>query len=267
MNRLTRLLGLACALAFVGAPALAAKPTPDTVATPPPQTIMLKVAVGADGKVQSATPVDPDAAPALNQAAQGMAQKLVFSPARKNGVAVPSQTHLSLLLALEPAGVGQFALKLRRAHNGPGVVRVGKMEPPKYGRALAVVTVDIGADGVPDMGTLASERMELKTPSKFAEARYLDAIAVSLRGSRFEPDLVDGSPVASRVRLPYQFAAGGNGRRGDKEDKDDKNAKEDEKPSAGAEDTPVMHAVSTEPGIELPSIDIKAAPAATPAKS
>lgn len=261
MNR-SSLLAIAAALAFAGASARAADPVPEAAA-PPPQTIMLKVAVGADGRVQSATPVDPAAAPALNQAAQDMARKLVFTPARKNGAAVPSQTHLSLVLALEPAGAGKFALKLRRAHNGPGVVRVGKMDPPKYpgrqGGALAVVLVNIGADGAPDMGTLATERMQLRVPSKFAEARYLDAISVSLRGSRFEPDLVDGAPVASRVSLPYQF--GGGAAKGRRDDKD----KDEEAPLVAADDMPVMHAVSTVSGIELPSIDIKAAPAA-PAK-
>lgn len=261
MNRLTSLFGLAAALALAGSPRLAAQSPGAAAAAPPPQTIMLKVAVGADGKVLTATPVDPSAAPALNQAAQDMARKLVFSPARKGGVAVPSQTHLSLMLALEPAGAGKFALKLRRAHNGPGVLRVGKMDPPKYpgrsGGALAVVAVTIGADGAPDMDTLATERVQMRVPSKFAEARYLDAIAVSLRGSRFEPDQVDGAPVASRVSLPYQFGGGAaNGRRGDKDDQE---------PLVAPDDMPVMHAVSTVPGIELPSIDIKAAPAAAPA--
>jgi hypothetical protein len=120
------------------------------------------------------------------------------------------------------------------------------------------VAVTIGADGVPDMGTLATERMQLRVPSKFAEARYLDAIGVSLHGSRFEPDQVDGAPVASRVSLPYQFGGGAaKGRRGEQDD---------EKPLAADGDMPVMHAVSAVPGIELASIDIKAAPAATPAK-
>ena len=147
-----------------------------------------------------------------------MALKLVFSPARKNGVAVPSQTHLSLMLALQPAGDGKYALKLRRAHNSPGVAQVGKLDPPKYpgpnGGALAVVSVTIGADGKPDMGTLATEGVQMRVPSKFAEARYIDAIAVSLRGSRFLPDQVDGVAIASQVVLPYQFGGGASkGRR------------------------------------------------------
>lgn len=261
MNRLTRLLGIVSALAFASASAtaLAARPPADPAAPPPPQTIMLKVNVGADGKVLSATPVDPNAAPALNQAAQAMALKLPFTPARKDGVAVPSQTHLSLLLALEPAGAGKYALALKRAHNSPGVARVGKMDPPKYpgGGAVVVVAVTIDADGKPDMGTLATEGVQMRVPSKFAEARYVDAITVSVRGSRFLPDQVDGVAVASRVVLPYQFG-GGASRRG--------NDAEDETPLVSPEDAPVMHAVSMVPGVELPKIDIKAAPSAAAVK-
>ena len=55
---------------------------------------------------------------------------------------------------------------------------MGRMEAPKYqgrqGGALVVVAVDVGADGAPDPATQTTERMELRDPNKFAEARYLD---------------------------------------------------------------------------------------------
>ena len=84
-------------------------------------------------------------------------RRLEFTPARKDGVAVPSETYLSLVIATEPVGDGKFALKLRRAVNGPGVARLGKLDVPKYqGRrsgAMIVVSVDVDAEGKPVMAS------------------------------------------------------------------------------------------------------------------
>ena len=99
---------------------------------PPPQTVVLHVAVDAGGHVVSAESVDPQAVPGLVSAARGYAQKLVLSPARKDGVAVASETNLSLVLAVEPVGEGKFALRLKRAVSIPGVLTVGRMDVPKY---------------------------------------------------------------------------------------------------------------------------------------
>lgn len=255
MNALTRTLGLAGALALLATGVHAAEPAAASSA-PPPQTIMLKVAVGADGKVQTATPVDAQAP--LNQVAAQYAQKLVFTPARKDGAAVPSETHLSLTLALEPAGEGKFGLKLKRAINGPGVAVVGKMEPPKYqgrrGGATVVVAVDVDAQGVPDVETMKPEKVELRDQNAFAEARYLDATRMSLRGTRLIPDKVAGLPVASRVSLPYRFGAGGSKPKPGEED--DRRGRPPT-PADPAE-MPAMQAVSSVPNIELPRIDYKA---------
>ena len=79
----------------------------------PPQVIALRVTVDAAGKVQTSTPSNPQAIPALNHAAEEISRKLTFAPAKKNGVAVPSETTLSLTLALEPRADGQFGLQLQ----------------------------------------------------------------------------------------------------------------------------------------------------------
>ena len=227
---------------------------------PPPQTVVLRVSVDATGHVSSSSPFDPQALPSLVHAAQAYAQKLVFSPARKAGAAVASETNLNLVLAFEPAGEGKYALKLRRATNGPGVVTVGHMAMPQYagrrGGAMIVVSVDVDAQGMPNMDTVRTESAQLREPNKFAEARYLDAIHVSVKGSRFDPEKVAGEPIASRIMLPYRF-----GRGGDAPDQDDEDQRRGPPPPpSDPSKEPVMTAISTVPGIELPNIDY-AAPA------
>jgi TonB family protein len=257
---------------LAAAPAFAAAPGSDAAAPDKlrPQFIALRVSVDAAGKVQAAQPLDPQALPGLNRAAEEVARKLTFSPARKNGVAVPSETSLSLTLALEPRGDGQFGLQLKRAQNGPTLLAVGKTEPPKYQQgkqngALVIVGVALKADGTPDMATLAKERMELRVPSAFAEARYLDTATKALRGSRFQLDKVDGVAIPAHISVPFRFGGGpakpkpgeGESRRGHQAPVD--------------MDLPSMNAVSTVAGIELARIDYTApaapaAPAAAEAK-
>ena len=98
------LLALLSASAVAGPPATANRMRA--------QFIGLRVSVDAAGKVQSSQPLDTAALPAFNQAAAEVARKLVFTPARKNGVPVASETSLSMTLALEPRADGQYTLQL-----------------------------------------------------------------------------------------------------------------------------------------------------------
>lgn len=259
MNSLIRVTAFSVLLSGMAFAGLAAPPAGSP---PPPQSLVLHVSVDANGRVQSAEPVGDQSIPGLVQAAKGYAQKLVFSPARKDGVAVASETDLSLVLVMEPAGEGKFALKLKRACNGPGVIEVGRMNAPKYqgrrGGATIVVSVLVDANGLPDMASIKTESAQLREPNAFAEARYIDAIHVSVRGSRFAPDKVAGQPVPSRIYLPYRFGMGGAK---PKEGEEEESLRSPPKPMDPSEQ-PVMSAVSAVPGIELPKIDYKA-PAAS----
>lgn len=263
MNSRLRSLFLAAALG-TGGNAVQAADAPAGAAPPPPQMIALKVSVDAAGKVVAVKPSDPQAVPGLNRAAEEFARKLVFTPARKAGKAMSSETHLTVAIALEPVGEGRFAPRLKRAFNGPGLLHMGKIEPPKYqgrqGGALVVVAVNVGADGAPDPATQTTERMELREPNKFAEARYLDAVSISVRGSRFELDKVDGEVVPSRLSLPYQFG-GGPAKPPEGEKKRDAKP-----PPVDLASMPVMTAVSAVSGIELARLDYKAPDLAAPAK-
>ena len=259
MKSIHRLLLVGLALAFLPS----ANAAGDSAGgPPPPQVVVLKVGVDANGKVTTSSPVDPAVAPAMLQAAEGYARKLVFTPARKDGAAVPSETNLSLVMAVEPAGEGKFALRLRRATNGPGVVTVGKMEVPKYqgrrGGATIVVSVEVDAQGKPAMDSFKPESVALRDQNSFAEARYLDAIRSSVRHSVFAPETVAGSPVASRISLPYRFGMGG----AKPKPGEDEGGRGKKPTPADPSEQPTMGAVSTQPNVELPKIDFKA-PAAS----
>lgn len=227
---------------------------------PREKTIALRVQVDAAGKVTSHQVVDPQALEVLTRTAVEVSRKISFSPARKNGVPVASETTLYVSLLMEPQGEGRFGLKIKAITNGPQVIKMGKLAtPPSYQQrgdrgALLVVGVSLAADGSPDMATLKQERAELRVESGFAEARYLDAIENSVRGSRFLVDKVDGASVPTHVSLPYRFG-GGAGRRGGRgEDK------EQQAPSDGSELDWKQRAET--PGIELPKVIFVAPPAA-----
>jgi hypothetical protein len=251
------LFGAGVALAFQGKAA-----APDAPDKPRIESVSLHVTVDAQGKVQTAKPSDPKLAPALNSAGEAFARKLTFTPARKQGVAVSGETTLTLTFALERRADGQYGLQLKRATNGPGVLKVGKTTPPKYQQgkengALVVVAVSLLADGTPDMDTMTVERMELRVPSSFAEARYVDAIKTSLRGTQFELEKVDGVAVTARVSAPYRFGGGPAKPKPSEDERKDAKA-----PMKGIEDLS-MNAVSTVPGVELAKIDYRAPAAPT----
>lgn len=247
-------IALLSALVLSPAASLAA----DVAVAAPPRTqlVGLRVGVDAAGKVRSATPIDPSLLPALNNAAGEIARKLTFTPARKDGRAVSSETTLSLTLVLEPKANGQYGLALKRAYNGPSLLAIGKAIPPRYQQgkengALVVVGADLRADGGLDMDSLKTERMELRVPSTFAEARYLDVVKNSLHGSRFQLDKVDGVEIPSRLSIPFRFGGGPS------------KPKPGDEPRRGAlpateSDLPGLSAVSSIPGVELPQIRYEA---------
>jgi hypothetical protein len=233
---------------------LVALPLAATAAMPP-QMLVFRVSVDAGGRVVAATPLDERAAPALRQAAEAYARKLVFTPARKAGAPVPSQTHLSLVLATRPAGDGRFALYLERAVSGPGVAKLVLPPKPKLRgegqHATVIARVDVGANGEPDMDSFEPVSVKLREDFGNSEARFLDAVRVSVRHTRFLPDLVDGAPVPARLTLPYRF-----GRGGDKPPEGQEERGRDAPPPDPGEQ-PVMQAESLDPNIQLPKVDYK----------
>ncbi len=243
-------LVLACASASAGAASAAA---PD--ARPRSEVVALRVDVGPDGHVLSSKPLDSTLP--LNTIAQQYAAKLTLAPARKDGHAVASSTCLTLALVAAPRPDGSFGLHLNRAINGPCVVAVGKATPPKVAPeqgGLVVLGANLKEDGSVDAASISTVKTELRVPSMFDEARYVDAATKSLRASRFELDVVDGKPVPAHVSAPFRFGGGPvKPKRGEEESRRGGEAPPDDP-------MPSWNATSTVTGIELPKIDYAATP-------
>jgi TonB family protein len=240
-------------LALTGTAAAAADTPAKTPAAAPARQQVIALRIGLDnaGKLISATNLDPSTAPAMNQAALEIARKLPYAPARKGGRAVPSETTLTLTMALEPRG-DAFAIALKRAQNGPSVVHMGKTNSPKVPEngGLVLVSVDLGADGKPDMSTFKVERVDLRVPSSFAEQRYSDAARNTMKGTVFQLDKVDGIETPARITVPFMFNGGA---RKMKPGEDEPKPVEKEHDSA-----PSLSEVSRIEGVDLPKIDFTA---------
>ncbi len=144
MSILRQCLVLAIVHRRVACQSLAADPAAGKLRT---ETVALRVSVDAPGQSAGhAKPSDPTVAPGLVSGGGRFARKLTFTPARKNGAPVSSETTLTRCSQLEPRPDGQYGLHLKRASNGPGVLEVGKTVAPKYQQgkengALVVVGV------------------------------------------------------------------------------------------------------------------------------
>lgn len=241
---------LACvAVAWVGT-AGAAEPGARTRT----ELVALRVDLGQDGHVLSSRPLDTTLP--LNAIAQQYAAKLVLTPARKDGRAVASSTCLTLSLVAEPRPDGSFGLHLKRAINGPCVVSVGKATPPIVSReqgGLIVLGANLRADGSVDAGSISTEKSELRVPSMFDEARYVDAASKSLRACRFQLDTVDGMAVPAHVSAPFRFG-GGPTKPGRGKDAPRRGAPPPEDPM------PSWNATSLVSGVDLPRIDYTSKP-------
>jgi hypothetical protein len=232
----------------------------------PPQQVSLRVNVDAHGRVLTARNLDPKTPAAVQVAAQEIASKLVFAPATRNGQPMASETSLSMTLALVPRATGGFGMSLRRAQNGPSVLSAQIVTPnvSRENGGVVVVGVDLLPDGSPDMKTFRPEKVELRTPSSFAEERFVDAARTSLKDARFLLDKVDGIDVPSRLRIPFVFNGGLREPRRE-EGLGERGRYGEQAPSAKSADAPqdealALSAVSRIEGITLPRIDFVAPP-------
>jgi hypothetical protein len=261
--------GLGLATAVLAAPATAADPATTAAAAhaPPPQQVLLRVGIGADGRVQNARSLDPKTPEAVLKAATEIAGKLQFTPATKDGRAIPSETSLSMTLALVPRAGGGYGMSLRKAQNGPSLVQAG-LFVPKVGRengGIVIAGADLLADGRVDMATFKIEKTELRVPSSFAEQRFAEAARSMLKDARFMLDKVEGIEVPAHISMPMVF--NGGARRLERDALEEDYGESQPAPRREEDEKlPSLSAVSRIAGIALPKIDYTAPPAAPAAK-
>ena len=220
-------LGLVLAAFGLAPPASGAEPPAASAPAPgaamPPQRVLLRVNVDAAGKVVAAAPLDASNPPALIQAGEEIARKLTFTPARKNGRAISSETSLMLTLAFVPRAAG-FGISLARAQNGPSITKLGDAGGTFGGErsGRVSVSVDLTADGSLDMKSFRA--------AAGADARLAEAARKSLDGTYFMLDKVDGFAIPARLSFDFDFGSG---------------------------NPPAMSSASKIEGIEFPRIDYR----------
>lgn len=123
-----------------------------------------------------------------------------FEPARVDGRPVASVTHLQIGLRARPMADGSFGLEVASVRNGVRLVEVGAMSfPAAAARRNQQGTVQVVATVHPD------GRVEVHETRGDAPRALHAAASRMLRSSRFEPEQVDGRPVAARIEKPVRF--------------------------------------------------------------
>lgn len=173
-----------------------------------------RVEIDAQGQVAVVTP-DSRLSSTLSGEVIKAVQRLEFAAARKNGTPVAGVTYVNLMGCAVPTAEG-FQVALGYASHGPGRERTWGPPPfpadalrKGYSASFNVVIV-AGADG---RGAL--ERMEETTPKgPIRERAFRPAIEAWAKAMRFEPEVVDGQALATRMSFPVEFSAGDDSPRG-----------------------------------------------------
>lgn len=123
-----------------------------------------------------------------------------FESARVDGRPVASVTHLQIGLRARPLADGSFGLEVASVQNGVRLVEVGAMSfPASAMRRNQQGTVEVVATVHPDGRVEVHETRGEAPRALHAAARRM------LRSSRFEPEQVDGRPIAARIEKPVRF--------------------------------------------------------------
>lgn len=190
--------GLLLILCLAALPASAKETSPSPAEAPRVFHYGAWVGLAADGQVVEATlPADTTLPDVLRGPLVQNLKALVLEPARPQGVAKPSRSWLQGNLTLVPKG-DDYQIIVDADQLGPRLLqpfhpRMGR--PPDQPVRL-LMQFEVTAEGrVRDVQVTAMDR-----PPSGMIRRVED----SLRVLRFEPEQVDGQPVATTLRWPFQ---------------------------------------------------------------
>ena len=137
-----------------------------------------------------------------------------YTPAMRNGTPQPATTYVQVGACAVPEGKG-YRLAVDFKGNGPRLADGKPMLPPPYPHAPLVrevggdfeVIIAIGADG-----QASPESIKPLQQSARWNREFESVLAPWVRRMRFDPEVVDGRTVASRMRVPVTFVIGGGSR-------------------------------------------------------
>jgi len=196
---------LSCLVLFAGAAAASgtASPTPDDKQV----TLRAAATIGADGRV-AALAWDGDSAIAKSIAArlEPRVRTWEFEPGTVDGVPAETRTSLTITLLAAPAADGGIALQFLWAGTGPTLVKqVVPAYPPLALRDNKSAYVRTEFTINPDGSTTVQD---VEVQSSHAKAREFEQAArAAFARWRYEPELVGGHPVATRMVVPSRFCS------------------------------------------------------------
>ena len=196
---------LVAAVLLVAMPAMAADETgkPAVVAF----NSSVRVEVDASG-----TPVKVEAPADLPEAIRSYIHKRVaswqYQPAKVDGVPVSAVTYVRVGACAMPVAEG-YRLGLDFKGNGPKIIAAGdRMGPPTYPfeaqRKGLAGTFKVSYVIQPDGSTRLDAVETLEGGNKLAKL-FHPALAQWIEGMRYEPEQVNGRPVATTMNFPVEF--------------------------------------------------------------
>lgn len=208
-SRLTPAIRLACtgvigtALWFPSA--AQAGPDPKTALT----HVQVRIEVDAAGQVVSAEPTSGLPPPLVDTLRQH-ASTWKFEPPQRDGTPVGGTTFARMsVCAMENPATGNLSVSVGHPENGPGMdprmLRPSFFPPVSpellaLGRVEMEAVYEVGPDGHAQVVSVGT------TPHRPRVHRELDrAFRKWIDTMRFEPERVDGKPVATRMRMPITF--------------------------------------------------------------
>lgn len=133
--------------------------------------------------------------------AQEAIKRWRFKPPVRAGHAVTARTYAWVDLALVKRPDGNYGVAVSYVKNGPALA----LQPPRWPMVQGDGSLTMEAVVQPD-GRLTDIRLvasEFSSP--LARKRFGMAVEDAIRHSRALPELVDGKPVATRMRIPVVF--------------------------------------------------------------
>lgn len=167
-----------------------------------------RIEVDSQGKVVAVTP-DPALPAAVGAAIQSTVGSWRFTPPAKEGRAVNGVTFVQLgACAVPEAGNYRFAVAYRGngpARSGPPAPRFPLREMRAGHSSKLQLNYSVLANG-----TARIDEITVLEGSKRADQRaFRGAVENWVNAIKFEPELVDGVPVVTKMSYPIVFMAGG----------------------------------------------------------
>ncbi|MGN2253365.1 energy transducer TonB [Frateuria sp. GZRe12] len=159
--------------------------------------------VDAEGKVSSVL-LPPEVPSVLVAAARETISHWRFKPPVRDGRAVTARTWATTVLQVVPQPSGDYRLRVVFQSNGPGMACPAPRYPVEAAVGGSQGNLVMEATAQPD-GSLADIEMVSHQLKRAYTSAFEKSVRTALAQCQVSPELVDGKPVATRMRLPFVF--------------------------------------------------------------